>query len=78
MKLKKYLNMKRGNGAKLARDIGSFPSDVSDYANGKKTIPIRFGPLIESATNGAVTRKDLFPDDWEKLWPELAEEKKAA
>lgn len=29
--------------------------------------------LIEQATNGAVTRKDLRPDDWQRIWPELAE-----
>ena len=28
---------------------------------------------IEQATNGQVTRKDLRPDDWERIWPELAE-----
>ncbi|WP_029686190.1 hypothetical protein [Tatumella saanichensis] len=27
--------------------------------------------LLESESNGAVSRKGLHPDDWEKLWPEL-------
>lgn len=27
--------------------------------------------LLESESNGAVSRKELHPDDWEKLWPEL-------
>ncbi len=27
---------------------------------------------IERATNGAVTRRDLRPDDWHEIWPELA------
>lgn len=26
---------------------------------------------IEQASNGAVTRKDLRPDDWAQIWPEL-------
>ena len=26
---------------------------------------------IERATNGAVTRRDLRPDDWHLIWPEL-------
>lgn len=26
---------------------------------------------IEQATNGAVTRRDLRPDDWQAIWPEL-------
>lgn len=28
---------------------------------------------IEQATDGAVTRQDLRPDDWRAIWPELAE-----
>lgn len=28
---------------------------------------------IEKATSGLVTRKDLRPNDWQKLWPELSE-----
>lgn len=27
---------------------------------------------IEKNSNSKVTRKDLYPDDWEKNWPELA------
>lgn len=26
---------------------------------------------IEQATKGAVSRKDLRPDDWHRIWPEL-------
>lgn len=29
---------------------------------------------IERATCGAVTRRDLRPDDWHLIWPELAEQ----
>jgi DNA-binding transcriptional regulator YdaS (Cro superfamily) len=36
----------------------------------------RPGPVyclaIERATDGAVTRRDLRPDDWHLIWPELA------
>lgn len=27
---------------------------------------------IERETHGQVTRKDLRPDDWQDIWPELA------
>lgn len=33
---------------------------------------------IERATDGAVTRRDLRPDDWRDIWPELAEAGSAA
>ncbi|MCI1676607.1 MAG: Cro/Cl family transcriptional regulator [Ewingella americana] len=28
--------------------------------------------LIESASQGVVSRKNLHPTDWQKIWPELA------
>lgn len=28
---------------------------------------------IERASEGTVTRRDLRPDDWRDIWPELAE-----
>jgi DNA-binding transcriptional regulator YdaS (Cro superfamily) len=29
---------------------------------------------IERATAGAVTRRDLRPDDWGDIWPELIDD----
>jgi DNA-binding transcriptional regulator YdaS (Cro superfamily) len=34
-------------------------------------VPVEHCTAIEKATNGAVTRKDLRPDDWQAIWPEL-------
>ena len=28
---------------------------------------------IEHFTQGQVTRQDLFPNDWQQIWPELAQ-----
>jgi DNA-binding transcriptional regulator YdaS (Cro superfamily) len=42
-----------------------------------KEVPIERCLAIERATNGAVTRKELRPNDWRLIWPEL-EEKRAA
>jgi len=33
----------------------------------------KYASAIEKATNGAVRRQDLRPDDWWKIWSELAE-----
>lgn len=33
---------------------------------------------IEAATAGAVTRRDLRPNDWHLIWPELAQQASAA
>lgn len=34
--------------------------------------PARHCVAIERATGGKVTRRELRPDDWAELWPELA------
>lgn len=42
-------------------------------ASGEKAVPFNQGMPIERATNGEVTRKDLFPNDYLTHWPELAQ-----
>ncbi len=34
-------------------------------------VPIERCPAIEKATDGQVSRRDLRPDDWWLIWPEL-------
>ena len=34
----------------------------------------RYARVPEAATGKAVSRKDLRPNDWRDIWPELAEE----
>ena len=37
-------------------------------------VPIERCPAIEFATGGAVTRRNLRPNDWWLIWPELVTE----
>ncbi|KAB0489661.1 transcriptional regulator [Pseudomonas vancouverensis] len=41
-------------------------------AYGHKTASAEIAARTESATGGKVTRKDLRPDDWQQIWPELS------
>lgn len=59
------------NAASLARKLSISPALISQWKNGTRPVPIERCPDIERATNGAVTRKDLRPDDWARIWPEL-------
>lgn len=70
MKLQNYLSRK-GMTSWLARKIGAHTPDVSDWKNGNRKVPVIYCVAIERATNGQVTRKDLRPDDWHMIWPEL-------
>ena len=61
-----------GGVGRLAEMIGVSGSAPSMWkARGR--VPVEHCAAIERATNGAVTRKDLRPDDWADIWPELAE-----
>ena len=74
MTLSEYLkNNGRGALAKLARDTRSHASDMSNWAKENRPIPHEKCVQIEQATNSEVTRKDLRPNDWHLIWPELKE-----
>ena len=36
-------------------------------------MPVKFAVAIEAATDKQVTRKDLCPNGWHLIWPELAD-----
>lgn len=74
MKLTEYIESGgRGAAKRLAEAISCTPTEVSDWLNDKRPVPHARCVAIEQATAGAVTRQDLRPDDYGKLWPELAE-----
>lgn len=55
----------------LANLLDVKPPTVSQWKSGDRPVPIQFCKKIEIATNGKVTCKDLRPNDWESIWPEL-------
>lgn len=71
MKLSDYLNS-HGSQSVLARGIGAQPQLVWQWVKGVRPVPVSRCLPIEHFTAGAVTRKDLRPDDWHEIWPELA------
>ncbi|QMT41260.1 transcriptional regulator [Neisseria shayeganii] len=71
MKLNDYL-IERGASSALAKKSGIHPEVISMYKTGKRKVTGKDCLKIEQATNGQVTRRDLRPDDWHEIWPELA------
>lgn len=71
MTLSEYLKSQdRGALIALARAVGAHPPDVSNWKTGERPVPAHRCLAIESATHGAVSRRDLRPDDWQSFWPE--------
>lgn len=64
----------RGCLAELGRRLTPVASNswMSQLASGKPAIPIEIAVQLEQLTGGEISRKQLFPDTWEKIWPELA------
>jgi DNA-binding transcriptional regulator YdaS (Cro superfamily) len=58
--------------AALARAIGVNSAIVYQWRTGRRPVPIEHCAAIEIATQGEVSRRDLRPDDCERIWPELA------
>jgi len=70
--LKTWLSAERGRGARLAAHLRVPPSFVAKMASGDKPIPLEHATAIDKFTGGAVSRRDIRPDDWHLIWPELA------
>lgn len=67
-----------GSQVRLASVLGVTKAAVSQWKLEGRQVPLEHCAAIERATNGLVTRKDLRPDDWQDIWPELASTQKEA
>ncbi|TFW15932.1 transcriptional regulator [Duganella callida] len=56
----------------LAEKIGISSARLGNWR--VRGVPVEHCLAIEKATDGQVTRKDLRPDDWQNIWPELADD----
>lgn len=61
-----------GNQEALGALCGVTKAAVSHWKS-IQSVPVQFCYRIEEATGGAVTRRDLRPNDWQAIWPELAD-----
>lgn len=59
--------------ANMARHLDVSPQAINECKKGSRPVPIPWCLTVERVTSGEVTRKDLRPDDWEKIWPDLDE-----
>jgi DNA-binding transcriptional regulator YdaS (Cro superfamily) len=73
MELHDWLKQEHGRQAALARHLGIKPPQVADWISGDKPVPVVHMAAIEAFTNGAVTRREMRPDDFAHIWPELAD-----
>ena len=61
-----------GGLSKLAQAIGEGQTTLSNWRKRGTVLKAEYCTAIERATGGQVTRRDLRPNDWQQIWPELA------
>jgi len=61
-----------GGPSKVAARLGCTVQAVCFYRDGKRRLPAEYCPTLEQMNEGRISRKDLRPDDWHLIWPELA------
>jgi len=57
----------------LANTVGCSVGTLYQVALAHKNPSAKLATRIQAATNGVVSRRDLRPDDWHLIWPELIE-----
>lgn len=62
-----------GSQAALARALKVSAPTVNQWIKGQRPVPKALSPKIEALSGGAVSRRDLRPNDWQDIWPELAQ-----
>ena len=62
-----------GGLTELARLIGVSVPTVHEWKTNRRPVPVLRVSDIVRVTQGAVTRQDLRPDDWQAIWPELVQ-----
>lgn len=57
----------------LAQSCATSLGHLRNVAYGYRPCGAALAVRIEQGTSGHVTRRDLCPDDWQDIWPELAD-----
>lgn len=73
MNILTYLAARKMSQADFAKVLGVSQGLVCQWIKKRRPVAADRCVAIERATFGAVTRRDLRPDDWHLIWPELAE-----
>lgn len=66
-----FASLERGKAAQIAKEMDVSPSYLSQMVAGTAPISPARAVLFEQVLSGAVTRKDIYPNDWHLIWPEL-------
>lgn len=79
MDLKTYLaSLDQNTREPFALKCDTTLGHMRNVSYGQKTCSPELAVCVERESAGAVTRRDLRPDDWHRIWPELVTEEHPA
>jgi len=61
-----------GGPARVARSLGLTTQAVCFYSSGERRLNTDHGAALEALAGGQVTRQQMWPKSWQRIWPELA------
>lgn len=59
--------------AKFASECETTPGHIRNVMYGYRPCSPELAVLIEAKSRKTVTRQELRPDDWQRIWPELVQ-----
>lgn len=71
MNIQEYLEAKKITQSSFADLAGVSLGMVNHWIKGRSPVSPELSVVIENKTSGMVSRKDLHPDNWMNIWPEL-------
>jgi hypothetical protein len=73
MDLKTYISsLPKERREELAQKCKNTLGHIQNVMYGLRKCDPELASLLEAHTDGAVSRKELLPDNWAVIWPELA------
>ncbi|UEP42724.1 transcriptional regulator [Burkholderia sp. B21-005] len=73
MDLSTYLSSRKITQAAFAQQLGVSQGLIYQWLTGRRPIAIDKCVVIERITAGEVSRRELRPNDWQLIWPELSD-----
>lgn len=77
MDIKTYLSKNGISQSAFAEMTGVTQGMVWQWLQGLRPVSPSSCVVIEKFTNNDISRRDLRPDDWHEIWPELVKSKSA-
>lgn len=76
MNISNYLSKAGISQSDFARELDVPPALIYQWLRGLRPVAVKHCMKIEAKTGGEVSRRDLRPDDWHQIWPELSRRRK--